>query len=244
MAPLAAVDPASATLWAYQAQEFGLTIMGAGIVSGLASVTARAVRQAAATVTPAPLSAEEPLPQVQAARVAAAPAAAAPAAPAAEQPPALVAVQSLELADIKSELQQAADAAVAAVKTALAAEPAAKPAAAKAAPAAAAAPAPNGAAAKPGMTVEEATQVGAWEDVLPGPRRCLRRGQWPQVCAVPALLATKAPPSHRSARPSSPHLPRSKSRTGSRPGAARAAPSPRRPPPTHPPPPPPPCWTL
>ena len=160
-APVAALDP-SAVDALYQVQEFGLTIMGVGIVSTFAAGMAHSLRRATATytATAATVAAEAP---------AATPAAAAAPAPAAalEQQPAAAAVEQrapvttpavpvLELSDLKSELQQAAAAAVAAVKSAAAAEPAPP---AKPAPAAAPAPTASGAVVKPGLTVEEATQV-------------------------------------------------------------------------------------
>ncbi|PRW55980.1 hypothetical protein C2E21_5123 [Chlorella sorokiniana] len=169
VAPVAALDP-SAVEALYQVQEFGLTIMGVGIVSTFAAGMAQTLRRAAATYTTtaaATVAAEAP---------AAAPVAAAAPATALEQQPAAPVQKAapvaapapvapvLELSDIKSELQQAAAAAVAAVKSAAAAEPAppAKPAAVAPAPAA------NGAAVKPGLTVEEATQqvkdwISAWQ---------------------------------------------------------------------------------
>lgn len=164
-APVTALDP-SAVDALYQVQEFGLTIMGVGIVSTFAAGMAHTLRRATATYTATAattIAAEAPaaVPAAAAAPVEQLAAAAeeqpAPVAAAAAAAPAAPAAPVLELADIKSELQQAAAAAVAAVKSAAAAEPAppAKPAAA-----AAPAPAASGAAVKPGLTVEEATQVG------------------------------------------------------------------------------------
>lgn len=161
LAPVAVLDPSTAAMWTYQAQEFGLTMMGIGAVSCLASGAAHAMRRATAAYTAAKVQESVSAPVAQAASAFAAAAPVAAAAALEQQQPA-----ALELGDLKSELQQAADAAVAGVKSAAAAP-------AAAAKAAAAAPAPNGSAVKPGLTVEEATQVGpclpgrAWELCAP-----------------------------------------------------------------------------
>lgn len=237
-APVAALDP-SAVDALYQVQEFGLTIMGVGIVSTFAAGMAHSLRRATATYTAtaaATVAAEAP---------AAAPAAAAALAPAPalEQQPAAAAVEQrapvaapapaapvLELSDLKSELQQAAAAAVAAVKSAAAAEPAPP---VKPAPAAAPAPTASGAAVKPGLTVEEATQVRT--------RGTLGRLGLAAGCAVGeqrqpgwlAWLPTLALACHPPGRSTSAHGPSrppacSKSRTGSLPGKAEATASPQR----------------
>lgn len=179
LAPVAALDPSLAFV-AYNVQEFGLTLMGAGVVSAFAAGTAHMLRNAAGATTAAPHApAAAPV-------EAAAPVAKPAPAPVAEQQATPAPAATLELADIKSELQQAAAAAVAAVKSA-AAEPAA-PAPAKAA----AAPAPNGAAVKPGLTVEEATQVGAPREHH-GPRRRTGRRRVSLLAAHPALLTLTFP---------------------------------------------------
>lgn len=204
-APVTALDP-SAVDALYQVQEFGLTIMGVGIVSTFAAGMAHTLRRATATYTATAattIAAEAPaaVPAAAAAPVEQLAAAAeeqpAPVAAAAAAAPAAPAAPVLELADIKSELQQAAAAAVAAVKSAAAAEPAppAKPAAA-----AAPAPAASGAAVKPGLTVEEATQqvkdwISAWQSG--GEGKPVESLEFPARDAAPTTRVTEPslPPS-------------------------------------------------
>lgn len=171
--PVAAVDPAAAAAMAYQAQEFGLTLIGMGLVTGLASSTAAAIRSAAGAYTAAAAAATTgavSAPAASAASASAAPLAVAPGPTPAdvlvEQTLTAAAAASLEgafkqpatvgLGDIKAQLRAAADAAVAAVKSAAAADGPTP------VPRRAAQPegTPNGTAVRPGLTVEEATKVG------------------------------------------------------------------------------------
>ncbi|PSC72613.1 hypothetical protein C2E20_3874 [Micractinium conductrix] len=168
--PPTAIDPAAAAQMTFQVQEFGLTLIGAGMVTGLACSAAAAVRGAAGAYTAAAAA------QSATATVAAAAAArAATSAPVlVEQSLAAAASASLEttfqqpatveISDIKSSLRAAAEAAVAAVKS-TADAPSTRPAVAPRR----ADNEPNGIAVKPGMTVEEATkQVKDWIEAWRG----------------------------------------------------------------------------
>ena len=154
-APVAALDP-SAVDALYQVQEFGLAVMGIGLVSTFAAGTARIMSRAAGAYTATAAATVLEQAAAPAAPVAVAPSCDLPAR-AAEQP-AVPAQASLGLGDL-SELREAAAAAVAAVASTAAVSTTAA-VSSEPAPAKAAAPAANGAAVKPGMTVEEATQVG------------------------------------------------------------------------------------
>ncbi len=169
----------AAAAMAYQAQEFGLTLIGVGLAAGFASSTAAAIRSAAGAYTAVTAAANVGAASAPAAGAAAnVGAASAPAAGAAatssaaslaapdttpadvlvEQALTAAAAASLEgaykqpatvgLGDIKAQLRAAADAAVAAVKSAAAADGPA-PAQRRAAQTEGA---PNGAAVRPGMT--------------------------------------------------------------------------------------------
>ncbi|KAL4457624.1 hypothetical protein ABPG75_012489 [Micractinium tetrahymenae] len=202
--PVAAVDPMAAAAMAYQAQEFGLTLLGVGMVAGLASSTAAAIRGAAGAYTAAAAAAN-----AGAATATATPSAASPKPTPAnvrvEQTLTAAAAASLEgtfqqpttlgLGDIKAQLRAAADAAVAAVKSAAAADGPA-PAPRRAAQADGA---PNGAAVRPGMTVEEATkQVREWIEAWQG------SGEAEPAPAAPVEVPAGGAPTTRVTEPSMP----------------------------------------
>lgn len=172
-APAAAVDPAALYV-AYQAQQFGITLIGMGLVTALASGSQLVLQRAGAgadrAAPAAAPAAQAPAPaqrvkapnadSLVSAMVTSSPlTAAAPFAIAVPTPSAPTAA-ALSLGDIKSELQQAAADAVAAIKTAAEGTPE------RAAPAPVATPAPrtsepNGSAVNPRLTVQEATRVRA-----------------------------------------------------------------------------------
>ncbi|KAL4421700.1 hypothetical protein ABPG77_010644 [Micractinium sp. CCAP 211/92] len=172
----------AAAAMAYQAQEFGLTLIGVGLAAGFASSTAAAIRSAAGAYTAVTAAANVGAASAPAAGAAATSSAASLAAPdttpadmLVEQALTAAAAASLEgaykqpatvgLSDIKAQLRAAADAAVAAVKSAAAADGPA-PAQRRAAQTEGA---PNGAAVRPGMTVEEASkQVKEWIEAWRG----------------------------------------------------------------------------
>ncbi|KAI3436604.1 hypothetical protein D9Q98_006021 [Chlorella vulgaris] len=174
--PPTAIDPASLFV-AYQAQQFGLTLVGIGAVAALAAAAhlarqrdnsqayataaagpTAAVPAAAASTRDAPAADLLVATMVASQHAAAAPAAVL-AAPAVAVPAPVPVGASLSLGDLRAELQQAAAAAVQAVKTAAEGSPAKAPSRASAAQGAT----PNGSAVMPGMTVQEATrQVQDW----------------------------------------------------------------------------------
>lgn len=243
-APVAPLDP-SAVDALYQVQEFGLAVMGIGLVSTFAAGTARIMSRAAGAYTATAAATVLEQAAAPAAPVAVAPSCDLPAR-AAEQP-AVPAQASLGLGDL-SELREAAAAAVAAVASTAAVSTTAA-VSSEPAPAKAAAPAANGAAVKPGMTVEEATQVGG----RGGQAGCTGRPHRDRPGHSQKMASHRMPHLHLADRSPDSRaclLARSKSRTGLPRGAARARARARprrcRPVATHPPPasPSPPCPPL
>jgi hypothetical protein len=163
------VDPAALYV-AYQTQQFGLTLIGMGMVTALASGSQLAFQRnstaadgAAAAAAPATLPSQPAkapnADSLVSAMVASSPLTAAAPFAAAVPTPSAPTAAALSLGDIKMELQQAAAAAVAAVKTA--AEGSVERSPARAATPAPRTSEPNGTAVNPRLTVQEATRVGA-----------------------------------------------------------------------------------
>jgi hypothetical protein len=206
-APVAALDPAFVT---YQLQEFALTLTGMGVVACMAQGTTEAIKAASAAYTVTAAAAEPDA--VAASAAAAAPAASALVAGSLAQnlreknaallEAAAAAPASLELGDIKVQLQQAAAAAVAAVKSTADAVPA--PATPRPAPAVPAVEA-NGDAVKPGMTVEEATKVGGRGFLCSAAAFQGGYVGWPPPCLAATCFARAPSLTHKT--PSLPSLP-------------------------------------